>query len=79
MRFNCGDNEADVFFAVLRGNKNWCGQQGGLAGHATWARSRLMVEVVGPHGRVGLHGRLGPHVHGPHALGPQVELGQTYI
>ena len=66
MRFNCGDNEADVFFAVLRGKENWCGQQGGLAGHATWARSRLMVEVVGPHGRVehGLHGRVDHQQHG---------------
>ena len=37
---------------------------GGLVGHATWARSR--VQLVRPHGRVGLHAWVGPHVHQPH-------------
>ena len=43
--FNCGDNEGRIFFALLYGTRNWCGQQqGGLAGHATWAH--IIVNII---------------------------------
>ena len=32
------------FLQFCVGQENWCGQQGGLAGHATWAR--IIVNII---------------------------------